>query len=1000
MTAFTRHSRRRPGRDDLRKQFGAIIVVGVVTLVVMTTVAVTLSYRLSSRWETTTRYTAAKKSAMIDLVAAVGYGGVIHDFKKFVLRGHARYSEAANRGLSEARQIVERYRAVPVICEEETVALDDIEAFLDEYAAALTRARVQGDDAASRDAFARVDDSVFEAAFNRLREIVRRDYLAARAAFGDELRTAVIAWVGVGSVGIVVMVGVGHRVLSRGTHEVAEAIDDLAHAEALLQETGRVAKIGGWMVDLETMTPVWTDEVRRIHEVPDDYQPNLENAISFYAPEARGMVQSLVERGIATGEAWNIEAPLDTAKGRRIWVRALGKPEMVDGKCVKLWGAFQDITEVVEARREFEALQARFERAIAGTSDGLWEYTPATGDMWLADQFKRLVGIPEDELESFDACFRSFESVLNPLDRRRVISAIHAHVEQGAAFDESFRLAVRERGYRWFRARATSERDERGRSIRMSGAITDVHDERTAQNRLELAARAASVGLWDWDVPSGEVYFNDTYETMLGYEPGELAGCVETWIDLVHPDDGPKAHGRVRACLEGEETFYVSEFRFRRKDGEWMWIRAAGEVVEREPDGSPKRMIGVHVDIQALRKAIEASEQASRAKSEFLAHMSHEIRTPLTAILGFTDLLCDNAFDDREGELDAVRTIQINATHLLSVINDILDVSKIEAGQMSIERIETDPAAIVEELATLVRPKAELRGIELQVRYASPIPRTIETDPTRLRQILLNLVGNAIKFTERGSVTIRVSAAADTGEMRFAIEDTGIGMPPERLDVIRRFEPFQQGDASMSRKFGGTGLGLRISHALSVLLAGRLEVDSTRGDGCVFTSIIGGGDFSEAEMYVPGGSDEDTSSLPLPGRTAATGSDGRALDGVHVLLAEDGIDNQRLIAFHLKRAGADVTLCNNGREAVDAMEQAGPDDQPSLILMDMQMPELDGYEATKLLRDRGCDTPIIAITAHAMEGDQERCIEAGCDAYQSKPIDAATLIKVCARYAA
>ncbi len=399
---------------------------------------------------------------------------------------------------------------------------------------------------------------------------------------------------------------------------------------------------------------------------------------------------------------------------------------------------------------------------------------------------------------------------------------------------------------------------------------------------------------------------------------------------------------------------------------------------------------------QARTKHAQA-EDANRAKSDFLANMSHEIRTPMTAILGYAELLdeTDAGHLGSDRCRDAVHTIRRNGEYLLTIINDILDVSKIEAGQMAVESIDTSPVQIVEDLVSFIKPRAQGKGVELRAVYDTPVPQTIQSDPTRLRQILMNLVGNAIKFTEIGGVTVRVACDANRQRICFEVIDTGIGMTPEQRDAIARFEPFTQADASTTRKFGGTGLGLRISNALSEMLGGGIDVRSEKGRGSTFSVTLATGCLEGVDLLEP----DDAGRIVVPESyeqaEPVAQPMARPLDGVRVLLAEDGPDNQRLITFILKKAGAAVTLCENGLQAVLAIEQCTPDELPHLVLMDMQMPELDGYGATRRLREGGCTVPIIALTAHSMDGDRAKCIDAGCDDYLAKPIDKSKLIEVC-----
>ena len=381
---------------------------------------------------------------------------------------------------------------------------------------------------------------------------------------------------------------------------------------------------------------------------------------------------------------------------------------------------------------------------------------------------------------------------------------------------------------------------------------------------------------------------------------------------------------------------------------------------------------------EALIEARAAAEAASVAKSNFLANMSHEIRTPMTAILGFSELLTDPQVDDTE-RADHLRTIQDNGTHLLAVINDILDFSKIEAGKLNVEVIECDPMQVISGVRDLLEERARNKGLHLRLHTRGQLPDRIFTDPTRLRQVLTNLVGNAIKFTESGSVCIEAAFNATTGEfgeLHLHVSDTGIGMSDEQ--VGRLFSPFQQADTSTTRRFGGTGLGLSISKRLVELLGGTLSVDTLADAGSTFSVVLNNVRFTTCHR------DMFTATLsPKPA----------ARLNASILVAEDGIDNQRLFAHHLKGTGALVTIVDNGQAAIDAALKSGT--KFDLILMDMQMPVLDGYSAVTQLRVSGMTVPILAVTAHAMSGDGERCIAAGCSGFLSKPFTRSELLDAC-----
>jgi len=403
---------------------------------------------------------------------------------------------------------------------------------------------------------------------------------------------------------------------------------------------------------------------------------------------------------------------------------------------------------------------------------------------------------------------------------------------------------------------------------------------------------------------------------------------------------------------------------------------------------------------EALRQAKKRAEAATRAKSEFLANMSHELRTPMTAILGYTEILLEDGDLGRapKRRIEALRTLKRNGQHLMQILTDILDLSKIEAGKIEVESITTSPCEVIADIESVMRSTAEQKGIAFAINYVDQIPSKIETDPTRLRQILMNLVGNAIKFTEKGSVHVAVQLVAgdeDVQMLRFAVKDTGRGLSDEAQ--ARVFESFSQADASTTREFGGTGLGLTISRQLARLLGGDIEVESVAGQGSTFTLTIKAGSSEGAEM-LDDASVQGIRPLALPGDPDSTIV---FLDGVkevgpkaQILLVEDGEDNRRLISLTLKKSGFEVTHAENGEVGVQVALAARDVGEPfDLILMDMQMPVMDGYEATRRLREEGCDIPIVALTAHAMKGDRERCLAAGCDDFATKPISRRDLLK-------
>lgn len=514
------------------------------------------------------------------------------------------------------------------------------------------------------------------------------------------------------------------------------------------------------------------------------------------------------------------------------------------------------------------------------------------------------------------------------------------------------------------------------------------HNLEITQERLNLAVRGARDGIFDWDLTTGQLYWSDEYKAMLGYTPDQLETSIDQFKKMLHPDDQAHLWEAYELYIGGSTSEFDHIFRMKHRSGRWIWISARGKAVFE--DGKPVRFLGAHSDITHLKEAEfrlaeekQKAEKANRAKTEFLAHMSHEIRTPLTAITGIAEILQRQLATLSERQQQLVNTLFSSTTSLRDLINDILDFSKIESGEIDLKEQEVSLREVFDHVISMMSVPASQKGLKFNFTFDEVADDVIICDEVRFRQILVNLIGNAIKFTEHGSVNVRATkhqTALGTC-LRVDVTDTGIGIDPKDFDMI--FERFKQVDQSVSRKYGGTGLGLAISQNLAQRMNGAITLESEQGKGSTFTLII------PMNLVTALQSQEE---IEKASQKLADSIKMRIDGSKKILMAEDYEGNIVVLSYILEELGCEYDVAHTGAEAVKLWERNHYD----LILMDIQMPEMDGFAATATIRQMEKDrkispTPIVGMTAHALVGDKDKCIAAGMDAYLPKPIVEADL---------
>jgi len=914
---------------------------------------------------------------------------------------------------------------------------------------------------------------------------------------------------------------------------------------------------------------------------PGDYYSRAGLLDEIIAPDDRDewdRCRAIAARGDSSAP---VDLRIVARDGGLRWVRYRHRPVVDPGR--GLLGQRASFTDITDAKL-IEEYKARELRLFMGGPVVVFRWGEAAERPveYVSPNVRNLLGVEADELINGRPWYLD---LIHPDDRERAVAEARRHIEAGAAsFQMEYRLCHQSGRVLHALDFTVVVRDRDGRVTHNEGYVLDVSEREQARRELaeskqhlDLAVAGADLGLWDWDVQTGHVAFSDGFVAMLGYGPGELAPRLETWSDIVHPEDLPAVQRTLQAHLDGETAQYETEHRLRHRDGRWIWVLDRGGVLQRDADGRPLRAAGTHLDITELRRvgelfrdslvlrertsqalarctrpeeiaetaqqlmsdathfvgasasfivrldilnddfrvvnswgrepstpaatarvwalcgqcatwwplteslceptvldletavlpvyvleylrgtgtqsvllmvvhagpevrylvglgapraarawqppevefarvmrdafsfaqqrvelnrqneqtreqlvtALDRAEQANKLKITFLARMSHEIRTPMTAIVGLADVLRRSRSELDAGASGWLDQIQRNAVHLLALLNDLLDMSKIDAGEMQISSSPVPMHDVLDAVESSLLPRARERGLEFLITCPPEVPVQILTDRLRLRQILLNLGTNAIKFTDRGRVDIELHCAGGgdrPGELVVVVRDTGVGIAADQQERI--FKPFMQAPGEDLAVRGGTGLGLDIARRLARALGGDITVVSQEGLGSAFTLRLPLFACEVIEADAPA-----TSAVQAAREVVAAAR----LGGRRLLVVDDNRDSRQVTSFYLEEAGAIVETAVDGAEGVRKAQAAFGSASPyDAILMDMRMPVMNGYRATLALRRAGVTTPIVALTAHVMEGDERACLNSGCNAYIGKPVDPVLLISTIA----
>ena len=779
-------------------------------------------------------------------------------------------------------------------------------------------------------------------------------------------------------------VWLSEKIRDRLEIKVREKTVEFQEAEYTRNLALEAAEVGLWSGDIQTDVLEWDDRVSKMMGLPDNLYPDLASWFSVLHSDDLVNVIEEFKAAISGEKAYDVEYRVILPDGQIRYITARGNIiRDEEGSPLRIVGITLDVTELRQAEHDLKESQERFELAVNGSGDAIWEYDGRTKVNWFSPRFGELLGYDEGEVPN---TLDTWKNHIYPDDQSYVISTFLNLLENDAPYDIEYRVKTKSDELRWFHARAKSLRDENGRAYRVSGTVTDITKQKKAESklkdseqRLDLALRSANTGLWDWNIISGELKTNDIWAEMLGYQLSKLdklyGNTFKRWEALIHPSDTDEVLKRFDEHFESKSLVFKCEFRMKSSNGRWKWILAVGQVVEHDLNGKPSRVIGTTTDISELITVRQKAEEAANAKSDFLANMSHEIRTPMNAIICLSHLALKTELTPKQR--DYLSRLQSSANALLYIINDILDFSKIEAGRLGIEYINFQLEDVLNNLANLVAIKAEEKQLELLFKIDEDVPQGLIGDPLRLGQVLINLADNAVKFTDKGEIIVSVSIVQKSDSrvtLQFSVQDTGIGLTQEQCG--RLFQAFTQADTSTTRKFGGTGLGLAICKKLCAMMGGDILVDSVYGEGSafIFTSVFG----VHSEVKAP--------RVPAPD-----------LRNKRALVVDDNRASRDIIQSMLEPMTFKVSQAISGDEAIEHITNADKGGiSYDIVYMDWNMPGIDGIATSVKIRklDLSLQPKIVMITAYGREDVMQQVVDINLDGFMVKPVNRSMLFDV------